>query len=183
MFNSVLPRLLHFAFVGIKRLLSLHALQLAYVEKVHPPPLGDDGGLVIVGQLILSYQSNCWQAGYDMGRGVMDLCWTCLKTYLELLKSPYLVSLYSNLMDQFEGSRRFDDHQWNSSAASESLHVIILKSCLNSTGLSACTRKVRDILDRQTYVPNDWWQLMCSHVLQPWDCRSSMTTPVRNISV
>ena len=67
-------------------------------------PLLGDGGVVIVGLLILSYQSNCWQAGYDMGRGVMDLCWTHLETCLELPKSRYLVSLYSDLMDQFEGS-------------------------------------------------------------------------------
>ena len=58
LFNSLLPRLLFF-FVAIKRLLSLRALQLAYVEKVHSPLLGDHGGVVIVGLLILSYQSNC----------------------------------------------------------------------------------------------------------------------------
>ena len=120
--------------------------------------------------------------GYDMGRGVMHLCWTSLETCLELLKSCYLVSLYSHLMDQFEGFRRFDDHQWNSSAARESSRVIILKSRLNATGHSACTSEVRDIFDRQTYVPNDWWQLMCSNVLQPWDRRNSMTAPVRNIT-
>ena len=65
----------------------------------------------------------------------------------------------------------------NSSVARESLRVIILKSLLNSTGHSACTSE-----DRQTHVPNDWWQLMCSHVLQPWDPRNSMTAPVRNIT-
>ena len=32
-----------------------------------PPLLGDDGDIVIAGLLIHSYQSNCWQAGYDMG--------------------------------------------------------------------------------------------------------------------
>ena len=48
-----------FFFVGIKRLLSLRALQLAYVEKVHPPLLDNDDGVVIVGLLILSYLSNC----------------------------------------------------------------------------------------------------------------------------
>ena len=68
-------------------------------------------------------------------------------------------------MDEFEGSRRFDDHQWNSSATRESSREIILKSRLNSTGHSACTSEVRDIFDRQTFVPNDWWQLMCSNVL------------------
>ena len=70
----------------------------------------------------------------------------------------------------------------NSSATRESSRGIILKSRLNSTGHSACTSKVRDIFDRQTYVPNDWWQLMCLNVLQPWDHRNSMIAPVRNIT-
>ena len=82
--------------------------------------------------------------GYYTGRGVVDLCWTSLETVLELLKSRYLIFLYSDLMDQFEGSRRFDDHQWNSSAARESSRLIILKSHLNSTGHSACTSEVHD---------------------------------------
>ena len=86
----------------------------------------------------------------------------CFETCHESPKSRYLIFLYSDLMDQFEGSRRFDDHQWNSSATRESSRVIILKSRLNSTGDSACTNEVRDIFDHQTYVPNDWWQLMCT---------------------
>ena len=53
----------------------------------------------------------------------------------------------------------------NSSVACESSHVIILKSRLDSTGHSAYTSEVRDIFDRQTQVPNDWWQLMFLHVL------------------
>ena len=117
-----------------------------------------------------------------MGRGVMHFCWTCLETCLELLKCRYLISLYSDWMDQFEGSRWFDDHQWNSSAARESSRMIILKSRLNFTGHSACTNEVRDIFDRLTHVPNDWWHMMCSHVLQPWDRRNSMTAPVRDIT-
>ena len=87
--------------------------------------------------------------------GVCASAETCLKTCLELPKSRCLISLYSDLMDQFEGFQRFDDHQWNSSATRESSRVIILKSRLNSTGHSACTSKVRDIFDRQTFVPND----------------------------
>ena len=110
LFNSVLPQLLFF-FVATERLLSLRALQLAYVEKVHPPLLGDDWGVVIFGLLILSYQSNCWQAGYDMGRGVKDLCWTCLETCLWLPKSWYFVSLYSDLIDQ--SIRRFPKVWWS----------------------------------------------------------------------
>ena len=70
----------------------------------------------------------------------------------------------------------------NSSATRESSRVIILKSRPNSTGHSACTSEVRDIFDRQTHVPNDWWQLGYSNVLQPWARRNSMTAPVRNIS-
>ena len=72
-------------------------------------------------------------------------------------------------MDQFEGSMIASE---NSRAACESSLVIILKSRLNSTGHSACTSEVCDIFDRQTHVPNDWWQLMCLRVLQPWDCRN-----------
>ena len=115
--------------------------------------------------------------GYDMDRGVVDLCWNCLETCFGLLKSHYLIFLYSDLMDQF------DDHQWNSLAARENSRVIILESRLNSTGHSACTSEVRDIFDRQIHVPNDWRQLMCSNVLQPWDRRNSMTAPVRNITL
>ena len=70
----------------------------------------------------------------------------------------------------------------NNSVARESSRVIILKSRLNSTGHSACNSEVRDIFDRQAHVPNDWWQLMCSRVLQPWDRRNSMTVLVRNIT-
>ena len=69
----------------------------------------------------------------------------------------------------------------NSSPTRESPRTIILKSHLNSTGHSAHTSEVRDIFDRQTHVPHDWWQLMCSNVLQPWARRNSMTAPVRNI--
>ena len=71
----------------------------------------------------------------------------------------------------------------NSSATRESSCVIISKSCLNCTGHSACTSEVCDIFDRQTHVPNDWWQLMCSHVLQPWDGWNSMTALIHNITI
>ena len=67
--------------------------------------------------------------------------------------------------NQFEGSRRFDSHQWNSRAIRGSSRVIILKSRFSSIGHSACTSEVRDIFDRQTFVSNDWWRLMCSNVL------------------
>ena len=70
----------------------------------------------------------------------------------------------------------------NSNVARESSRVIILKSRLDSTGHSACTSEVRDIFDRLTHEPNDWWQLMCSRVLQPSDHRNSMTAPFLNIT-
>ena len=137
---------------------------------------------MFVGLLILSYQSNCWQAGYVMGRGVMDLCWTCLETCLELPKSRYLITYIAIWWINSkvpEGSMITSE---NNSVARESSRVIILKTRLNSTGHSACTSKVRGISDYQTHVPNDWWQLMCSRVLQPSDRRNSMMAPVRNIT-
>ena len=70
----------------------------------------------------------------------------------------------------------------NSIATRESSRMIILKSHLNTTGHSACTSEVPDIFDRQTYVPNDWWQLMCSNIIQPWDRHNSMTVPIHNIT-
>ena len=51
-----------------------------------------------------------WQAGLWHGSGGVAPVETCLKIYLELPKSRYLIFLYSDLMNQFEGSRRFDDH-------------------------------------------------------------------------
>ena len=134
---------------------------------------------LFIGLFILSYQLNYWQAGYDMGRGVMDLCWTCLETCLELPKSHYLVSLYSDLIERFEGSMFTSE---NSSIARESSHVIILKSRLNSTGHSACMSKVHDIFDHQTHVLSGRWQLMCLCFLQPWNSCNSTTAPVRNIT-
>ena len=62
-------------------------------------------------------------------------------------------------MDQSEVSMISSE---NSGATRESSRMIILKSRLNSTGHSACTSEVHDIFGRQTYVPSDWWQLMCS---------------------
>ena len=87
---------------------------------------------------------------------------------------PYIVIWWINSKVP-EGSMITSE---NSSVIRESSRMIILKSRLNSTGRSACTSEVRDILDRQTYIPSDWWQLMCSNVLQPWDRRNSMTAPV-----
>ena len=104
-----------------------------------------------------------------MGRGVMDLCWTFVTWF------PYIAIWWIN-------SKVPECSMITSSVARESSRKIILKSCLNSTGHSACTSEVRDIFDRQTHVPYDWWQLMCARVLQPWDRRNSMTANVRNIT-
>ena len=139
--------------------------------------------VLFIGLLIISYQSNCWQAGNDMGWGVMDFCWTCLETCPELPQSRYLISYIAIWWINSkvpEGSMITNE---NNSVTCESSRVITLKSHLNSTGHSASTSEVRDIFDRQTYVPNDWWELMCSHVLQPWDCCNSMTAPVPNITL
>ena len=98
LFNSVLPHFLFFCYQtsSFCITLSFHALQLAYVEKVHLPLLGDDSGVVIVGLLILIISDELlWQAGL----------WhveTCLKTCLELPKSHYLIFLYSNLMESIQ---------------------------------------------------------------------------------
>ena len=69
-FNSVLPRLLFFFFFfryqtsSFCITLSHRALRPAYVEKVHLPLLGNDGGVVIVGLLILIISVGLlWQAG------------------------------------------------------------------------------------------------------------------------
>ena len=67
-------------------------------------------------------------------------------------------------------------------AARESSRIIIVKSRLNSTGHSARTSEAHGIFDCQTHVPNGWWWLMCSHILQSWDRHKSMTAPIRNIT-
>ena len=104
-----------------------------------------------------------------------NLSWTAK---ISLLGFPYIVIWWINSKVP-EGSMMTSE---NSSVARESSRVIILKSRLDSTGHSACTIEVRDIFDRQTHIPNDRWQLMCSRFLHPWDRRNSMTAPVRNIT-
>ena len=166
---------------GLERTVVLK--KVCFIAFFLPPLLGDDGGGVIVGLLIHSYQSNYWQAGYDMGRGVMELYWTCLETCLEQPKPRYLISYIAIWWINSkvrEGSMITSEIN---SVARESSRVIILKSRLNSTGHSASTSEVRDIFDRQTHVPNDRWQLMCSSVLHLWDRRNSMKAPVCNITL
>ena len=104
-----------------------------------------ESSVVIEALLIRSYQSYCWQAGYDTGRGVLDLCWTCLENLPWTPQISLLYFLYRDLMDQFEGSRRLGDTSENNCVARESSCVIILKSRLKSTGHSAHMRQVRDI--------------------------------------
>ena len=134
-FNSVLPRLFFFFFFFFLSLwkvffitLSLRALQLAYVEKVHLPLLGDDGGVVIIGPLIFIISVGLlWQAG--LGR-VMRRAPRLKPIWKPVLNSQNLATWFSYITiwwDQFEGFRRFDTHQWNSSVTSESSRVNILK--------------------------------------------------------
>ena len=116
--------------------------------------------------------------GMTSVRGVVEPVWKPVSNCQNLITwFPYIVIWWINSKVP-EGSMITSE---NSSVARESSHVIILKSRLNSTGNSACTSEVHEIFDRQTHVPNDWWQLMCLCVLQPWD-HNSMTAPVRNIT-
>ena len=113
-----------------------------------------------------AYQSDCYdRLSYDMGRAACASVETCLKPVLNYQNLATWFSYITIWWKQFGGSRRFDGHQWNSSATHESSRVIILKSRFFSTGHSAWTSEIRDIFDRQTFVPNDWWQLMCSNAL------------------
>ena len=79
LFNSVLPRLLFFCRYQTSSFfitLSLGALQLAYVEKVHLPLLGDDSGVVIVGLLVFIISVGLlWQVGLWHGSCGVRLCW------------------------------------------------------------------------------------------------------------
>ena len=56
---------------------------------------------------------------------VVDLCWTCLVTCLELPKISLLDFLYRDFMDQFEDSRRLGYTSENNSEARETSCVII----------------------------------------------------------
>ena len=181
-FNSVLPRLLFFCRYQTTSFfitLSLHALQLAFIEKVHPPLLGDGGGVFIVGLLMLIISVGLlWQAGFYM---------TCFVWRAPLLKPVWkpvlncqnLATWFSFIAiwwNQFEGSWMFDAHQWNSSATRESSRAIILKSRFFSTGHSARTSEVRDIF---------WSSDLCTQWLMTADvCECSLTlrTPQLNDS-
>ena len=182
-FNSVLPRLLFFFFFCRYQTstffitLSLRALLLAFVEKVHLPLLGDGGGVFIVGQLMFIISVGLlWQAGLYM---------TCIVRRAPLLKpvrKPVLNCLnlatwFSYLAiwwNQFEGSWMFDAHQRNSSAIRQSSRAIILKSRFFSTGHSACTSEVRDIF---------WSSDLCTQWLMTADvleCSLTLRTPQFN---
>ena len=115
-------------------------------DSVLPPSSSrGNGSVVIAGLLILSCQSYCWQTGYDMGWGVLDLCWTCLETCLELPKSCYLISYIEILWINSKVPEGSVITSENKSVTRESSRMIILKSCLNSTGHSAHTHEVYDI--------------------------------------
>ena len=100
---------------------------------------------------------------YDMHRAAFISVETCFKTCLELPQNLATWFSYITIWwNQFKGSWRFDAHQWNSSAKRESSyynHAFSLQ-----VTLPAWARFVT-FFDRQTFVPNDWWQLMCSNVL------------------
>ena len=94
---------------------------------------------------IIWFATTGW-ALYDMHRAACVSVETCLKTCLELLKNlPTWFSYITIWWNQFEGSWRFDAHQWNSSTTRESSSAIILKSRFFSTGHSACTSEDPDI--------------------------------------
>ena len=122
-----------------------------------------------------------------LGMTWVGASWTSVEPFWKpVLNCPNLVTWFPYIAIWWINSKVSEGSMItseNSSVARESPRVIILKSRLNSTGYSTCTSEVRDIFDRLTHVPNDWWQLTYSHVLQPWDRRNSMTAPVRNITL
>ena len=113
LFNSVLPHLLFFFFF-------LSLSNASFPSARAPAGVRRKRFTILFLAMTAALLSlACWyfhisriadRLGYDMGRGVVNLCWTCLETCLELPKSRYLIYLYSDLMDQFEGSSSFDDH-------------------------------------------------------------------------
>ena len=148
-FNSVLPRLLFLSFfLSLSNVFFLcHSLPpctLASVRSKGSPSSSWQWRRRFYRRPVDVYHiSRIAMTGwalYDMRRAACASAETYLKTYLELLKSRYLI-----WWNQFEGSWRFDAHQWNSSATRESSRVIILKSCFFSAGHSACPSEVRDI--------------------------------------
>ena len=132
-FNSVLPRLLFF-FVAIKRLLSFPPRTLASVRRKGSPSSSWRWRRLFyrwpVDVYHISRIAMTGWALYDMRRAACASVETCLETWFSY------IAIWWN---QFEGSRRFDAHQWNSSATRESSRAIISKSRRFSTGHSACT--------------------------------------------
>ena len=129
----------------------------------------------------LSHQSDLlWQAGVWHGSrrraALPKLVWK------PVLNCQNLATWFSYIEIWWINSK-VPEGSMITSPARESSRVIILKSRLNSTGHSACRGEVCDIFDRQTFVPNDWWQLMYSNVLQLWDLCNSITAPVRYITL
>ena len=165
MFNSVLPRFLFF--VAIKRLLSLRALQLAYVERFT---------LLFLAMTAASLSLACWyfhisRIANRLGMTWVGASWTSAEpAWKPVLNSQNLATWFPYIAIWWINSKVPESSMItseNSSIARESSRGIILKSRLDSTGHSACTSGVRDIFDRQTYIPNDWWQLMCSLARSP----------------
>ena len=157
LFNSVLPRLLYFFFfVAIKHLLSLRALQLAYVERFTLLFFAMTAALLslacwyfhisrIADRVVMTWVGTSWTAVEPAWKPVLN-CQN-LATWF-----PYIAIWWISSKVP-EGSMITRE---NGSVARESSRVIILKSRLDSTGHSACTSEIRDIFDRQAHVPNDW---------------------------
>ena len=106
--------------------LSHRALQLAYIEKGSPSSSWRWWQrCVIVGLLILVISVGLLMTGWGMtwvGLGRGRSCPLLKPVWKPVLNCQNLATwffLYSDLMDHFEGSWRFDDHQWNSRAACE----------------------------------------------------------------
>ena len=180
-FNSVLPRRLFF-FLSLSSVFFLYhsfppCTLTSVRRKCSLPLLGDGGGVFIVGLMMFIISVGLlWQAGIYM---------TCVMRRAPLLKrvgKPVLncqnlaawFSYKTIWWNQFEGSWRFDAHQWNSSATRESSRTIILKSRFFSTGHSACTSEVRDIF---------WSSDLCTQWLMTTDvleCSLTLRTPQFN---
>ena len=128
--------------------------------------------ILIEWQLSWSHFALTGWALYDMHRAPL------LKpVWKPALNCQNLAIWFSYIMiwwNQFEGSWRFDAHQYYSCATRESSRAIILKSCFFSTGHSACSSEVRDIFWSSDFC-TQW--LMTADVLE---CSLTLRTPQFN---
>ena len=170
-----------FFFVAIKHLLSLRALQLAYVE------MFTLRFLVITAALLpLTYwYFHISQIADKLGMELVGASWTSVEpVWKPVLNCQNLATWFPYIAIWWINSKvpeRSMITSENSRATRESSREIILKSHLNSKGHSACASEVRDIFDRQTQVSNDWRQLICSTVIQPRDRGKISKHPVKKV--